>query len=60
MTVMKERKLNGEEPPKAVAEVMKTADIAICPTAKSLTQSNARIEAVAEGTRVANVPIITE
>ena len=39
MMVMKERELNGEEPPKAVAEAMKAADIVICPTAKSLTQA---------------------
>ena len=60
MTVMKERKLNGEEPPKAVAEAMKAADIVICPTAKSLTHTNARIQAVAAGTRVATMPGITE
>lgn len=60
MTVMKERKLNGEEPPKAVAEAMKAADIVICPTAKSLTHTNARIQAVAAGARVATMPGITE
>ena len=60
MTVMKERKLNGEEPPKAVAEAMEAADIVICPTAKSLTHTNARIQAVAAGTRVATMPGITE
>ena len=60
MTVMKERELNGQEPPKAVAAAMKAADIVICPTAKSLTHTNARIQAVAEGTRVATMPGITE
>ena len=39
---------------------MKAADIVICPTAKSLTHTNARIQAVAEGTRVATMPGITE
>ena len=39
MTVMKERELNGQEPPKAVAAAMKAADIVICPTAKSLTHT---------------------
>ena len=60
MTVMKERELNGEEPPKAIAAAMKAADIVICPTAKSLTHTNAKIQAVAEGTRVATMPGITE
>lgn len=60
MTVMKERELNGEEPPKAIAEAMKAADIVICPTAKSLTHTNARIRAAEAGTRVATMPGITE
>lgn len=60
MTIMKERELNGEEPPKAIAEAMKAADIVICPTAKSLTHTNARINAAKEGTRVATMPGITE
>ena len=60
MMVMKERELNGEEPPKAVAEAMKAADIVICPTAKSLTHTNARIRAAETGTRVATMPGITE
>ena len=60
MMVMKERELNGQEPPKAVAEAMKAADIVICPTAKSLTHTNARIRAAEAGTRVATMPGITE
>ena len=59
LTVMKERELNGEEPPKAIAEAMKAADIVICPTAKSLTHTAARIQAAAAGTRVATMPGIT-
>ncbi|QAT50737.1 aminopeptidase [Caproiciproducens sp. NJN-50] len=60
MTVMKERSLNGEEPPRVVAEAMKAADIVVCPTAKSLTHTNARINAAKAGTRVATMPGITE
>lgn len=60
MTVMKERGLNGEEPPRVVAEAMKAADLVICPTAKSLTHTNARINAAKAGTRVATMPGITE
>lgn len=60
MTVMRERELNGEEPPRAIAEAMKAADVVICPTAKSLTHTNARINAGKAGTRVATMPGITE
>ncbi|WP_070041019.1 aminopeptidase [Robinsoniella peoriensis] len=57
---MKERNVSGEEPPKAVSEAMKWADIVICPTAKSLTHTNARIGAVKNNARVATMPGITE
>lgn len=57
--VMKERELSGEEPPKAVAAAMKHADVVLAPTAKSLTHTNARIEAAKAGTRVATMPGIT-
>lgn len=59
LMVMKERDLNGEEPPRAVAQAMKAADIVVAPTAKSLTHTNARIEAAAAGARVATMPGIT-
>ncbi|WP_122641609.1 aminopeptidase [Luxibacter massiliensis] len=59
LLTMKERELSGEEPPRAVAEAMKGADIVIAPTAKSLTHTNARIQAAAAGTRVATMPGIT-
>lgn len=38
----------------------KAADVVICPTAKSLTHTNAKIEAQKTGTRVATMPGITE
>ncbi len=60
LMVMKERELSGEEPPRTVAEAMKAADIMIAPTAKSLTHTNARIQAAATGTRIATMPGITE
>ncbi len=60
MTVMQERTLNGEEPPQAIAEAMKAADVVICPTAKSLTHTIARINAAKAGTRIATMPGITE
>lgn len=60
LLVMTERELSGQEPPRVVAEAMKAADIVVCPTAKSLTHTNARIEAAKAGTRVATMPGITE
>lgn len=60
LTVMQERTLNGEEPPSTVAEAMRAADVVLCPTAKSLTHTNARINAAKAGTRVATMPGITE
>lgn len=59
LMVMKEREVSGQEPPKAVAEAMKAADVVIAPTAKSLTHTAARIQAAAAGTRVATMPGIT-
>ena len=59
LMVMKEREVSGQEPPKAVAEAMKAADVVIAPTAKSLTHTVARIQAAAAGTRVATMPGIT-
>lgn len=60
LIVMNERELSGQEPPKAVAAAMKSADVVIAPTAQSLTHTNARIEAAKAGTRVATMPGITE
>jgi aminopeptidase len=56
---MPEGRVAGEEPPAAVAAAMKAADVALCPTAKSITHTNARIEAAAAGTRVVTMPSIT-
>ena len=57
---MKSREMHGEEPPKQVAELMKKFDVVLCPTAKSLTHTNARREASALGARIATFPGITE
>ena len=56
---MPEGSVAGEEPPAPVAAAMKAADVALCPTAKSITHTNARIEAAAAGTRVVTMPGIT-
>jgi aminopeptidase len=54
------RKINGEEPPAAVAELMKQMDVVLCPTSKSLTHTNARRAAKEVGVRVATLPGINE
>lgn len=56
LMVMPEGRVTGEEPPAAVAAAMKAADVALCPTAKSITHTTARIEAAAAGTRVVTMP----
>ena len=57
---MKSGKINGEEPPKEVAELLKKFDVVFCPTAKSLTHTDARRKACATGTRLATFPGITK
>ena len=54
------RKINGEEPPRAVAEMMKVVDVILAPTSKSITHTEARRTACACGARAATLPGITE
>jgi aminopeptidase len=53
------REINGQEPPAQVAEMMKMVDVVVCPTAKSLTHTDARRNAVKLGVRVGTMPGIT-
>ncbi len=57
---MKAREINGQEPPPAVAEMMKLVNVVLCPTTKSLTHTDARREACKAGARVGTLPGITE
>lgn len=57
---MKSREINGEEPPKYVAELMQKFDVVLCPTAKSLTHTDSRRNASAKGVRIATFPNITK
>lgn len=57
---MKSGKINGEEPSPEVAELMQKFDVVFCPTAKSLTHTNARRAASAKGVRIATFPGITK
>jgi leucyl aminopeptidase (aminopeptidase T) len=59
LLVMSERQVNGEEPPDAIAELMTRYDVVICPTAKSLTHTNARRNACKAGARVGTMPGIS-
>jgi aminopeptidase len=56
---MKERSINGEEPPAEVTEMMKLVKVVLCPTSKSLTHTTARREACQAGARVGTLPGIT-
>lgn len=56
---MKARKINGEEPPQIVAELMQKFDVVFCPTTKSITHTNSRRAASAMGVRIASLPGIT-
>jgi leucyl aminopeptidase (aminopeptidase T) len=51
---------HGEEPPTEVAEAMARADVVFAPTSRSLSQTQARIEATRRGARIATLPTITE
>lgn len=51
---------NGQEPPAEVARMMREVDVLFCPTAKSLTHTNARRNASAKGVRGATLPGVTE
>lgn len=54
------RETNGEEPPKAVAGLLASCDVFIIPTSKSLSHTDARRKASANGARGATLPGITE
>src|SRR5205823_13456473 len=54
------RERNGEEPPEPVAAAMRTANVVVAPTTRSLTHTRARREACAAGARVATMPGVTE
>jgi leucyl aminopeptidase (aminopeptidase T) len=54
------RKTNGEEPPSEIASLMTLVDLVLCPTSRSLTHTDARRAASAQGVRVATLPGVTE
>lgn len=54
------RRTHGEEPPAPVAELLKAVDVALIPTSKSMTHTNAKRSAQAQGVRIATLPGVTE
>lgn len=59
--LMHPRDGHGVEPPRTVAKAMTEADVALCPTEKSLTHTDARrIACEGHGTRIATLPMISE
>jgi leucyl aminopeptidase (aminopeptidase T) len=57
---MTTRLQHAEEPPRAVSEAMKCADVVIIPTTKSLSHTGARKAACKAGARIASMPGITQ
>ncbi len=56
---MSPRKIDGEEPPEPICDIMKQVDVVIAATAKSITHTDARREASKLGVRVATMPGIS-
>jgi leucyl aminopeptidase (aminopeptidase T) len=54
------RSTNGEEPPRAVASLLRGCNVFMIPTSKSLSHTDARRQACAGGARGATLPNITE
>lgn len=54
------RKQHGEEPPRYVADLLKSADVFLIPTSKSMTHTEARTNAISKGARGATLPDVTE
>jgi len=60
LVVMPPAKVNGQEPPEAVAKLMTGFNAVVCPTTKSVTHTDAKRNACKLGVRVATMPGITE
>lgn len=54
------RKNSGNEPPEPVGEWFSQFDVAVMPTSKSLSHTNARRKACEKGTRIATLPGISK
>ena len=59
ISIMQPLSRSGEEPPKPASEALTAADVALMPTTKSLSHTDARREATKHGVRIASMPGIT-
>ncbi len=59
LMTMEPRDVHGQEPPEVVAEAFAAADVVLAPTSKSLTHTQARINANEAGVRTATLPGIS-
>jgi aminopeptidase len=59
LMTMEPREVHGQEPPTSVAEAMAAADVVLAPTSKSLTHTQAKINAKMAGARIATMPGIS-
>jgi leucyl aminopeptidase (aminopeptidase T) len=60
LVTMEPRAVHGQEPPADVAEAMRTSDVFVAPTLKSLSHTEARKAATEAGARGATLPGVTE
>ena len=60
LITMRPAKVNGEEPPAPIAQLMSLYDVVLCPTKMSLTHTDARRDACKTGTRIATLPGISK
>jgi leucyl aminopeptidase (aminopeptidase T) len=60
LAIMKEREVDGNEPPEPIAGALASCDVFIAPTSKSLSHTAARKRASDAGARGATMPGVTE
>jgi len=60
LTIMEPREIDGNEPPRTVADALAACDVFIAPTTKSLSHTLARKRASESGARGATMPGVTE
>ena len=60
LKLMEPLKINGQEPPEEIAELMKKPDALFLFTSRSLSHTKARREASKSGVRIASMPKVTE
>ncbi|MFB6100604.1 MAG: hypothetical protein ABEK16_05010 [Candidatus Nanohalobium sp.] len=51
---------HGAEPPEYAARIMEDVDVVLAPTSKSISHTEARLNASEEGTRIASMPAISQ